>query len=64
MKHTPYDGSSKPFTIGLVQLEPERWIEPDDALDYYLQEKARLLEGSAMLSSLRRMEQKRLRRSC
>ncbi|WP_026620327.1 dimethylamine monooxygenase subunit A [Ensifer sp. WSM1721] len=45
MKHTPYDGSSKPFTIGLVQLEPERWIEPDDALDDYLQEKARLLEG-------------------
>jgi hypothetical protein len=45
MKHTPYDGSSKPFTIGLLQLEPERWIEPDDALDHYLQEKAKLLEG-------------------
>lgn len=27
--YTPYDGSSKPFTIGLLQLEPERWIEPD-----------------------------------
>ncbi|WEX76998.1 DUF3445 domain-containing protein [Sinorhizobium numidicum] len=47
MKHTPYDGSSKPFTIGLVQLEPDRWIEPDDdALDFYLSEKARLMQAS------------------
>jgi hypothetical protein len=46
MKHTPYDGSSKPFTIGLTQLEPERWIEPDEALDFYLGEKARLLAAS------------------
>ncbi|MFK4767352.1 heme-dependent oxidative N-demethylase family protein [Rhizobium sp. ZW T2_16] len=30
--YTPYDGSSKPFTIGLLQLEPERWIEPDGDL--------------------------------
>ncbi|MEV4605536.1 DUF3445 domain-containing protein [Neorhizobium sp. LMR1-1-1.1] len=30
--YTPYDGSSKPFTIGLMQLEPERWIEPDGDL--------------------------------
>lgn len=43
MKHTPYDGSSKPFTIGLTQLDPDRWIEPDEALDFYLSEKARLL---------------------
>ncbi|MDK1388338.1 DUF3445 domain-containing protein [Sinorhizobium sp. 8-89] len=43
MKHTPYDGSSKPFTIGLAQLDPDRWIEPDDALEFYLDEKARLL---------------------
>ncbi|WP_077959747.1 heme-dependent oxidative N-demethylase family protein [Ensifer adhaerens] len=43
MKHTPYDGSSKPFTIGLAQLDPDRWIEPDDQLRYYLDEKARLL---------------------
>ncbi|MCA1439805.1 DUF3445 domain-containing protein [Ensifer sp. IC4062] len=43
MKHTPYDGSSKPFTIGLVQLDPDRWIEPDDALEFYLDQKARLL---------------------
>lgn len=30
--YTPYDGSSKPFTIGLLQLEPDRWIEPDEDL--------------------------------
>ncbi|APG85826.1 NADH dehydrogenase [Sinorhizobium americanum CCGM7] len=46
MKHTPYDGSSKPFTIGLTQLDPDRWIEPDEALDFYLSEKARLLSAS------------------
>lgn len=43
MKHTPYDGTSKPFTIGLAQLDPDRWIEPDEALDFYLSEKARPL---------------------
>ncbi|ASY64253.1 hypothetical protein SJ05684_c28220 [Sinorhizobium sojae CCBAU 05684] len=43
MKHTPYDGTSKPFTIGLAQLDPDRWIEPDEALDFYLSEKVRLL---------------------
>lgn len=43
MKHTPYDGTSKPFTIGLAQLDPGRWIEPDEALDFYLSEKAQLL---------------------
>lgn len=41
---TPYDGSSKPFTIGLAQLDPERWIVPDAELDFYLGEKQRLLE--------------------
>jgi len=42
--YTPYDGSSKPFTIGLAQLEPARWILPDAQLDAYLSEKKRLLE--------------------
>lgn len=46
MKHTPYDGSSKPFTIGLAQLDPDRWIEPDDQLQHYLDQKARLLARS------------------
>lgn len=32
LTYTPYDGSSKPFTIGLSQLEPDGWIEPDEAL--------------------------------
>ncbi|OJF94515.1 heme-dependent oxidative N-demethylase family protein [Pararhizobium antarcticum] len=42
--YTPYDGSSKPFTIGLAQLEPARWILPDAQLGAYLNEKKRLLE--------------------
>jgi hypothetical protein len=40
--HTPYDGSSKPFTIGLQQLDPAHWIEPDGELGYHLAEKCRL----------------------
>ncbi|SFO13711.1 Protein of unknown function [Mesorhizobium sp. NFR06] len=40
--HTPYDGSSKPFTIGLKPLEFERWIEVDEFLLPYLAEKQRL----------------------
>ncbi|AYD02149.1 DUF3445 domain-containing protein [Neorhizobium sp. NCHU2750] len=32
LTYTPYDGSSKPFTIGLAQLEADGWIEPDDDL--------------------------------
>jgi hypothetical protein len=43
MKHTRYDGSSKPFTIGLAQLDPDRWIEPDEQLQHYLSEKKCLL---------------------
>ncbi|AHK42390.1 heme-dependent oxidative N-demethylase family protein [Ensifer canadensis] len=46
MKHTPYDGSSKPFTIGLTQLDPDRWIEPDVQLQHYLDQKAQLLAQS------------------
>jgi dimethylamine monooxygenase subunit A len=40
--HTPYDGSSSPFTIGLTPLDTGEWIEPDEALEIYLQEKDRL----------------------
>jgi hypothetical protein len=43
--YTPYDGSSTPFTIGLEQLSPEHWIEPDDDLAAYLAQKRELLEG-------------------
>lgn len=41
--YTPYDGSARLFTIGLGQLDPERWIEPDDDLERYLAEKERVL---------------------
>jgi dimethylamine monooxygenase subunit A len=40
--HTPYDGSSKPFQIGLQQLDPATWIEVDEHLEIYLAEKRRL----------------------
>ena len=35
-RHTPFDGSSKPFTIGLKPLDPAEWIEPGDDLEVQL----------------------------
>jgi hypothetical protein len=40
--HTPYDGSSKPFTIGLKALDAGDFIEVDKHLFEYLDEKDRL----------------------
>ena len=40
--HTPYDGSSKLFNIGLKPLDPADWIEVDGYLLPYLAEKRRL----------------------
>ena len=40
--HAPYDGSSKPFTIGLKPLDLADWIEIDDTFDLQLREKRRL----------------------
>ena len=40
--HTPYDGSSKPFTIGLKPLDGGKFIEIDAALAAYLGEKQSL----------------------
>jgi hypothetical protein len=40
--HTPYDGSSKLFTIGLRPLDLSGWIEIDDTFDAQLGEKRRL----------------------
>lgn len=40
--YTPYDGSSKPFTIGVSALAPRQWIETDGDLGSYLEEKQRL----------------------
>jgi hypothetical protein len=40
--HTPYDGSAKPFTIGLKPLDLARWIEVDGHYKAYLAEKRRL----------------------
>lgn len=43
--HTPYDGSSKPFGIGLKPLDPNYWIEADQHLEHYLCEKDRLYDA-------------------
>src|SRR5215475_5581248 len=40
--HTPYDGSSKPFTVGLKPLDLDRWLEIDAHRETYLAEKRRL----------------------
>jgi dimethylamine monooxygenase subunit A len=40
--HTPYDGSTPLFTIGLAAMVPGEWIEVDQALPEYLYEKDRL----------------------
>ncbi|MGN6365449.1 heme-dependent oxidative N-demethylase family protein [Asticcacaulis taihuensis] len=42
--HTPYDGSHKLFTIGVKPLDPAEWIDVDDKLLAYLDEKDRLAE--------------------
>ncbi len=44
LAYTPYDGSSQPFTIGLQQLDPDRWIEPDEDLGPQLAEKQQILD--------------------
>lgn len=40
--HTPYDGSSKLFQIGLKQLDLNNWIEIDETFDFQLAEKRRI----------------------
>ena len=40
--HTPYDGSSKPFTIGLSQFDEAQWLDEDENLSQYLDEKVSL----------------------
>lgn len=41
--HTPYDGSAKPFAIGLQPLDLKDWIEADRLYPDYLAEKDRLI---------------------
>lgn len=42
-QHTPYDGTSHPFSVGLKPIEEEVWLEPDPFLGAHLVEKDRLL---------------------
>jgi dimethylamine monooxygenase subunit A len=44
--HTPYDGSHKPFTIGMSLLDPREWIEVDGHIGRYLAEKDELFATS------------------
>ncbi len=44
--HTPFDGSSKPFTIGLKPLDLSDWIEVDGQLRAYLDEKDRVSQAA------------------
>jgi len=44
MRYTPFDGSAKPFTIGLKPLDLATWLEVDEALEPYLAEKDRLYD--------------------
>ncbi|MHC5655920.1 heme-dependent oxidative N-demethylase family protein [Stappia sp. ICDLI1TA098] len=44
--HTPYDGSARPFTVGLMPLDLADWIEPDDRLAEHLARKDELLAGA------------------
>ena len=37
--HTPYDGSRKPFSIGLQPVDLADWFLPDRLLVAYLDEK-------------------------
>ncbi len=41
--HTPYDGSSTPFTIGLRQLDLATWLEVDRHYEAYLAQKRALI---------------------
>lgn len=42
LAHTPYDGSRKPFAVGLAPLDLATWIEVDGNLAAHLAEKHRL----------------------
>lgn len=42
-KHTPYNGNIHPFAIGLSPLNIASWIEVDEHLPVYLNEKHRLM---------------------
>jgi dimethylamine monooxygenase subunit A len=43
VRHTPFAGDTKPFTIGLRPLEAASWLDPDGERADDLAEKARLL---------------------
>ncbi|MTI45036.1 uncharacterized protein DUF3445 [Roseibium hamelinense] len=44
--HTPYDGSSYPFTVGLRPIEELTWLEPDPLIADHLARKRELISGA------------------
>ena len=45
-RHTPYDGSKRPFTVGLEPVDLSEWLDPDAHLVAHLKRKAELLDGA------------------
>lgn len=45
-RHTPYDGTSQPFTVGLKPIDERDWLEVDPGLTWQLAEKERLFQGA------------------
>ncbi len=45
LTHTPYDGSARPFSIGLKPLDLADWTEPGESLESHLAEKDRLFDA-------------------
>lgn len=43
-RHTPYDGTSQPFTVGLKPVDEEDWLDVDSGLARQLAEKERLFK--------------------
>jgi len=43
-RHTPYDGSKRPFTVGLEPVDFSCWLDPDSYLVAHLKRKIELLE--------------------
>ncbi len=50
MRHTPFDGSSRPFTIGLKPLDPKRW--PDRGPAHWIDWDARTPQALALKADL------------
>ncbi|MEH0070332.1 heme-dependent oxidative N-demethylase subunit alpha family protein [Pannonibacter sp. Pt2-lr] len=46
-RYTPYDGSKRPFSIGLEPVPQERWFDPDERFAEQLARKRELMDAMA-----------------